>query len=199
MFPIALTMIMSVNQYPSTINGYSGDWDKIIDNYKNHSNIGNDILYHWIAEVGDICHAEYGSQTPVSNAEALSFLKSFPRYHNVAMTSSLSESQILAKLAFGYPIYYSGFTRDTGVGHAFVIDGVCKQKYYKQDLFNIGSSEKEYTHEVSLVHCNLGWYGNCNGYYKIGMFDTSKIVVIDDKNNYTYDFTDRTTFITYTL
>ncbi len=58
--------------------------------------------------------------------------------------------------------------------HAWVIDG-----YKKQVLYHIETNKA--VQERTLVHCNWGWRGRCDGYYYSKLFDLNKGAVIDDE------------------
>ena len=81
-------------------------------------------------------------------------------------------------------------------GHAWVCDGGIQNGTLRVITFNgslpEGASRKYNDCQLltSLFHYNWGWNGNCNGYFKGDVFDTSKAEIYDnaDGNTMQYDF-----------
>jgi hypothetical protein len=65
-------------------------------------------------------------------------------------------------------------TDTTYSGHAWVIDDY----HVSSETFTSGG--KLFQRPVYLVHCNLGWSGQKNGWYADGLFDTRSGTVVDD-------------------
>lgn len=70
-------------------------------------------------------------------------------------------------------------------GHAWVIDGYIKRK-------NVSSTGSVLNNQT-LVHCNWGWHGDCNGYFTSGVFKSQQAVITDgfgqyQNENYWYAF-----------
>ena len=64
-------------------------------------------------------------------------------------------------------------------GHAWVIDGY---RFLPVSLLF-------FTHSFPMVHCNLGWNGNDNGWYYSGVFDTNRVPIPTRSTEGTrYDF-----------
>lgn len=65
----------------------------------------------------------------------------------------------------------------TGGGHAWVIDGVLirRRKIY---IYADGVLSDSYYEYERLVHCNWGWSGSSNGYYKSAVFNTNTGAII---------------------
>jgi hypothetical protein len=69
-------------------------------------------------------------------------------------------------------------------GHYWVIDGYGSMTTYKEYFYN---SQTGQTATVTLnlnnclmVHCNLGWNGNANGWYIYGIFDTENRTLLEE-------------------
>lgn len=88
-------------------------------------------------------------------------------------------------------------------GHAWIIDGYKSKKLHYRDYFftkpaydiygnPIVSGEPFAEYDVvsySLSHINWGWNGHGNGYYDVGVFDTTKCKELDDEASYSqYNF-----------
>ncbi len=67
--------------------------------------------------------------------------------------------------------WYYNVNKEKNVGHAWVVDGYA----------NMSCNMKVNGYVVPVlvtadyVHCNLGWNGSCNGYYRDGVFDTRNV------------------------
>ena len=104
------------------------------------------------------------------------------------------------------PIYAGGYTQ-SGLGHAWVIDGYMERQRTRTDKYESSSGDgiTYYTLEHDkLFHCNWGWCGFCDGYYIEDIFDLNdrinKDEIIDEKINtdhYGYNFKYENTVITY--
>jgi len=62
-------------------------------------------------------------------------------------------------------------------GHYWVIDG------YRAMAVEVNDKNKPmYLYITDYVHCNMGWGGNCDGWYFEGVFNTNKIPLDDDND-----------------
>ncbi|GMO29964.1 MAG: hypothetical protein Ta2B_10870 [Termitinemataceae bacterium] len=106
-----------------------------------------------------------------------------------------SKTLVQQKLNNGHPILISANSADgkkkavgssTGtanVGHMWIIDGYGTLTYYKEYLKR-QSNGLNYTYNITfnncmMVHCNLGWDGDADGWYIYGIFDTAHVSSID--------------------
>ena len=92
-------------------------------------------------------------------------------YNNVKLHWGYDEDKVLKSLENGCPIFISATSKVIN-GHAWVIDGYIK-RFYKQ---NPDSALKSQT----LVHCNWGWGGLCNGYFISGVFKPKDVTISDN-------------------
>lgn len=88
-------------------------------------------------------------------------------------------------MSFKHPLFlllvlvavFVGALSGAANGHAWVIDG-----YMEQELRTSGSTTA--LDSRTLLHCNWGWNGMCNGYYEAGIFNVkTKGAVIKDEND----------------
>lgn len=70
------------------------------------------------------------------------------------------------------PLLVSGYSSTPGgkVGHAWLIDGECKQTRIIEQRFTDIVIDS-WTESRTLIHANFGWGGSCDGYYYPGVFD----------------------------
>lgn len=89
--------------------------------------------------------------------------------------------------------------REKGItsSHAWNIDGY-KTKVRRKTVERYVNRELESTYTETerqdMVHCDLGWEGNCNGYYVSGVFHLASSQIEYDEgasyipgNNFNYD------------
>lgn len=81
------------------------------------------------------------------------------------------EGKVINSLDKGCPVFISAISKVIN-GHAWVIDGYIKRDK-KTSSGNIVKSQ-------TLVHCNWGWNGRCNGYFTSGVFKTSSAEISDN-------------------
>ena len=81
------------------------------------------------------------------------------------------DATVLNSLDNGCPVFMSAIAAVVS-GHAWVIDGYIMRDYVSSN----GVVDKSQT----LVHCNWGWHGVCNGYFTSGIFKTDEVVLPDN-------------------
>ena len=163
---IALAQIMAYHEYPKTVyyDGVQCDWKEIKKNkysqkspiisQKGYTQVG--YLLRKIGYYSDMLYfRKFSFATP---AAAKRCLTSFG-YQNVQKHTGYHESVILNMLKANNPVFIAAIS-GTVNGHAWVIDGYKIRK----------KAGRTYT----LLHCNWGWRGLCNGYYYSGIFDLNK-------------------------
>lgn len=179
---IAISQIIAFNEYPEmTCNGQEIDYPEIkkiycYDNIWNEgSDAGKEMLARLCINVGELCKIKYHSIFGNSFGfawpwDAKSCLEAFG-YPNVSWNPGYDESLVIETLNNDCPVFISalsGFLQ----GHAWVIDGYIKRDYVS-DKGTVKASQ-------TLVHCNWGWHGNCNGYFTSGVFHTQEAETYDE-------------------
>ena len=183
---IALSQIIAYHEYPYnlTCNRVPIDYPEIKKIYSydkrkyEGSDEGKEMLALFCSGVGGWCRTKYGSIFGEAwgfawPSDAKYCLETF-EYKNVSLNWSYDERQVLKSLDNGCPVFMSAIAGLIS-GHAWVIDGYMKRNYV--------SSSGTVKESQTLVHCNWGWGGSCNGYFTSGIFRT--------KDAATYDFTSR--------
>ncbi|MDR2600950.1 MAG: C10 family peptidase [Spirochaetaceae bacterium] len=119
---------------------------------------------------------------------------------NYAYATSLSETSnsstiyysttpatIKSALDNNRPIYTRG-QPSTGSGHAWVMDGYGSMTSYREYFYNAKTGATTYVtitlSNCLMVHCNLGWNGNANGWYTYGIFDTVNRTLLESNSSY---------------
>lgn len=179
---IAVSQIIAYHEYPRlTCDGLQIDYPEIkkIYNYDNRWNkgtaIGREMLARFCRNIGAWCNIRYNSIFNQSWGfawpwDAEDCLKLFG-YQNVSLNWYYNEYRVLQSLDNGCPVFMSAITKSFS-GHAWVIDGYI-QRNYVSDKGTVSESQ-------TLVHCNWGWHGKCNGYFTSGIFHTDEAVIPDE-------------------
>ena len=82
----------------------------------------------------------------------------------------------------------------TAGGHAWALDGYKTRVTTIRQMARTATSGWFFTGEVTtltdhFMHFNWGWYGNCNGYFAEGVYDTSQALLYDTEiHNENYNF-----------
>ena len=61
---------------------------------------------------------------------------------------------------------------------------VVSNNYYVDGVYD--RTETTYSNPVTMLHCDFGWEGYCNGYYVSGIFDVDDDRVEFDPSRYEY-------------
>lgn len=193
---VAVSQIIAYHEYPASLicNNMEIDYSAIkkIYSYNNRYGTGTttsqEMLARFIICVGGWCQTQYhsifgidwGFAWPWNARDCLSLFG----YENVSLNWGYDENQVIEALGNGCPVFISAIS---GVisGHAWVIDGYIKRNYV--------SSTGVIAQKQTLVHCNWGWHGDCNGYFTSGVFKTRQAIISDNfgqgmNKNYWYAF-----------
>lgn len=153
--PLAVGMIMSFYEYPTSYNGYSLNWAQI----KLDSNNSN--LFKFLVDLGNPNNldAEYGSSgTSVSTGN---IDRTFYNMGYKSLSSSyFNETTAQSALQAHTPLLLVG--QATEGGHAWSIDGLYKVTT-TQLSSTIGGTDTIVN--TFYYHCVWGWGGKGNGYF----------------------------------
>lgn len=193
--PIALTMLFSAKQYPSEIRSVEGDWEQIINDFNEYlwTNSANvDILARWVDKIGNItCAQYYNAGTWILPIAIKTAMDCYPRYRRIQpqLFDYHDQNRIIHNLICSNPVImfsstqslysiediendlsniFNDFADFCANGHYFVIDGlgyVSSRHNIIYENCNCGI-DTTFTYQYPLLHCNFGWDGYCNGYYR---------------------------------
>ena len=211
----ALAQIMSYYLYPSAISitypnadvtSQTLDWSSIKAHQTGHSisqcssqevdvhkSIGR--LLRQLGHMNNSIYSSYGTST---FAEIV--VKPTMQNLNYCTGSSFTDydwNTIVNQLDNCHLFLINGM--DLVGGHSWVIDGYLQTtSVYQHFVYggvSIGSPDGwvpvGYVYNyVRLCHFNWGWYGDCDGYFSSGVFDTQQANLYDesDSNTHSYDF-----------
>lgn len=187
---IAVSQIIAFNEHPTslTCNGLDIDYAAIkkLYSFTDPTNTGTyleqEMMARFILNVGGWCGTKYHSIFGYSwgfawPSGAKKCLSTFG-YENVTLKWGYDEETVLNSLESGCPVFMSAIAKLFS-GHAWVIDGYIKR--------NRVASTGTITDRQTLVHCNWGWHGNCNGYFTSGVFKTNEAQISDGFGQTAYE------------
>lgn len=177
--PVALAQICAYNRFPTDFEGNDDfSWEsvrRVYSYYGGTYSMGSDVDQVWASFVVAMCglysECNFGSSessTTTSKAkDALEILGyTNVRTHTWANVGHDMDYYVTQHLRTNRPAYYSGRRITNGLsttGHAWVVDGLW-----------ILTSQSD---DMVLYHANFGWGGPHNGWYKAGMFNTSRNMI----------------------
>lgn len=183
---VAVAQYMACFQYPSSYNGYSFDWDAMINS--------GGILDHYVDTESMIAQLMYQLSRPnnlniiynYDKDEAGGYISNISRamqhfgYSNEGYTYGYTEDVVLNQLQNGYPVIMGGYRQKEDApeeteGHAWLVDGLYEKSREVTTIYKNGSKFKK-TEYSYLYRCNWGWKedlvkGNYNGWFVAGNFD----------------------------
>ncbi len=191
----AMAQIMSVYSYPNTISlTYPGanrssinlDWANmnkflnVFGWYDVPADTGTQIAY-LMREIGQQVGMDYKQATnergPLSGASSKNVPGGFNHFgYTCSNLLDYAYSSIYRNLQSHKPIYMRGVDSTNG-GHAWVVDGdktITRtiKTYRGRTSTGPWILESTETKVYSYLHCNWGWDGISNGYFRAGTFNT---------------------------
>lgn len=174
---VALGQILAYHQYPTVIdNVYAPVWLAIRTNVwvppTNdfiYIDYGTDQVAILLSELGrnkylDMKYTKSGSSS--NSRKAYKTLEKLG-YQNTGRTDGYDQALILTHLNTDRPVLIGATSpkEESGDGkkhgHTWVIDGY---------IHRLRGSQSEI-----MMHCNMGWGGQCDGYYVSSLFDTTQV------------------------
>lgn len=170
-----------------TINGNTYYYDDLSQfTYENFDNVKNneyllDQLGNFIYDIAEMMNAKYyptGTKADIYDA--------IPVLRNVGFSNLSSfkdnEAKIKEMIDGGKPVWIQGFddmgtsTEYDDKGHAWLLDGrLCYNtttyKVTKRNGLVVDREAVYYSQIRDYVHCNFGWFGDCDGYYNYNIYD----------------------------
>lgn len=173
-FPLAISKIMAYFETPTyfTYNGHTVNWYELKNNIR--STEGSKSAAHLLRGVGGSCKSKYFySGTFTLPSDTYRFMK------EVGLSDAGSHRYrfdlVKEMLNNGWPMIIYGIPGiNITNSHAWNIDGYkIKKKTFTENKYinNELISTTIKTDTCNMVHCDLGWGGNYNGYYVSGIFN----------------------------
>lgn len=180
---IAVGQVLAYNQSGSTITiaGTSFVWNLI-----NQCNYGLYPSFDARSEIARFIHTigvwmnttyrDDGSGAPLSNAPKMFRHAGYQGVDLINYDKAKARTMIYSNKV---PFYMYGANAANLKSHAWVIDGW--NEYTLQDWMTTYGPNNRINPPVLIsevyhcyVHCNFGWGGKCDGYYRDNLFDTTK-------------------------
>ncbi|MBR7068038.1 MAG: C10 family peptidase [Bacteroidales bacterium] len=192
----AIAQVMAYHRYPNYYN-----WDEILK-YKNirdnsqSTTTSKTEIAQLFRTIGDNVYMQWGSQSGALVSDAPVHFQKMGYSHS-GIYQDYDLNKIRVSLSNNCPVIIGGSSKMTcitykrwiffgkekkicavtGGGHAWVIDGVLIRRR-KIDIYADGVLSDSYYEYERLVHCNWGWSGSSNGYYKSAVFNTNTGAII---------------------
>ncbi|WP_039418695.1 C10 family peptidase [Porphyromonas gulae] len=168
---VAVGQITTCHQHPTVLNNQGLDWTILSkptgDSFSSFEEIT--AIASYMRTIGDYCKNNWGYNG--TSASGKNVPKAFDKLgYQTTNLIKYKESRVDESLGNNWPVYIQG--QRASNAHAWVIDGYrhVKYKYYYYSpngtLIGIGIKYENF------FHCNWGWGGSYNGFFKKGVFDT---------------------------
>lgn len=193
--PIAIGQFLNYHQWPNTnvINNESFSWTLISQNYYrgNPSSLAKQEVAKFTYNIGVSTGADYENLDSVETSANLISLVLMLNHFNI---SNILPRTIIANgtnyvhardiLINKGPFCMKGEDPDYNKGHAWVADGwkeyvtTITHTWYNNSTGAIEVQMEVSSETTTLMHCNMGWGGLCDGYYNGTMvgFDTTQML-----------------------
>ncbi len=183
---IATAQAVALFNKPTTHNGHTYDWDNIWAYETNKYALtteqraaAEDDIATLVRRIGDLVNMDYGKDKSSANTQKVEKCLETLGFNSGNYTSYDKEA-IAASLKDGLPVICDGYSHKKttlGIatyskGHAWVIDGFVRQlqviNSYYTDTGRLASTKTDIR---NFFHCNWGWTGGCNGFFRNMEFD----------------------------
>lgn len=186
---IALGQILNYHTYPSPIdlNGHTYYWRDINSATWNNTSLDDqtkDVVAAFLFDLAEALDAIYyeNGETGAGRSDVKRVLKN-SHYYDIT-NGEINEARIYPMLYNYKPVWTEGYSSN-GNGHAWVIDG-WKTISTTHIRITYNGNNVEISRQIigttstHYVHCNMGWLGECDGYYTMNIFDVS-VQLPDDR------------------
>ncbi len=155
--PLAVGTVMGYYSWPSSLEGYSLDWNAMHNSSQN-------LLW---ARLFEILGRKRYVDAQYSHNVTSAYSKNIPRaFVNAGYTGakyeSFDTSVVNASLGNKNPVLCDGIEDGANSGHEWIIDGGFTKGYIEMPITPDDQKKKVYD---SYYHCVWGWGGMANGYY----------------------------------
>ena len=149
------------------------DWNTINDPNKKYTDLYDsnqiDEISTFIRDIGDMCCMDYDDGGSTSLPWKIDNCLQDFGFENSDLYWFYDSESIIESLWDKNPVIISGARTDCEAGHTWVIDG------YDYTIDDVDGNH-------TLLHCNWGWDGRCNGFYYSKIFNLNAGAEIVDSN-----------------
>ena len=183
---IALAQILNYHSYPSpiTLDGHTFYWSDI--NQFNRSNFeiasADSVLVDKMSSfifrlAQDLDVTYYSDGSTGASMQDVRRVMASQGYKHFSI-GDITRERIYPMIWTNRPVFAGGFNA-SGSGHAWVIDGwktiETSRILITYDGYGVEKSRQTLSsYQTYYVHCNMGYYGMCDGYYTLDLFDLSE-------------------------
>ena len=186
---IAMAQIVASNHLhhnvsPGSIGRISLDWAAIHKAILNPSSLGNNYIANQVALLVAALGLELGMNYGIENSganiyDAEDCFKSLG-YKGVNK-HTFRQSYVRTMLWERKRPCYVRAVNAQQQGHAWLADGWLWRRRDQYAIISGKRSDYSVSYQTqTLMHCNYGWAGRCDGFYHIGLFNTNQQAVIPD-------------------
>ena len=190
--PTAIAQIMAYYRHPSshsddTFGLVTYDWDLMRSNYRtdfpgnSDDTTATDAISKLMYQIGYAAEAwPEDGKTFTYHYKIVEALNAFG--YTSSNVVDFSYSIIKSQIDTNRPVYVTGDNPNTGIGHAWVIDGYkfeerLSKYYYAEPPFNL---YKTTTHTTRYFHCNWGTDVQGNGHTVNGLYLATDFIYTED-------------------
>jgi len=209
---IAITQIMTYYQYPTSISlTYPGadkstqtlNWSQLKAHETEHTLIScTDTVTHkatsrFVRQVGYMngSYSVSGSGTAVNALLIPTTLSTLGYQTQFYDDDEVTVSTLRSELDSNHLFAMMGNLWTEPAGHVWVLDGYTRTGSITYYLDRVAANLDEWEvvgssdNTTTLLHFNWGWYGDCNGYFEAGVYNTHNATSYDNNHHpQTYDF-----------
>lgn len=192
---IALAQILNYHSYPSPIvlDGHTFYWSDINQFNRSNFEIASadsvlvDKMSNYIYRLAqDLDVTYYSDGSTGASIEDVRRVMASQGYKHFSI-GDITRERIYPMIWTNRPVYARGSVRTDEGGHAWVIDGwktiETSRILITYDGYGVEKSRQTLSsYQTYYVHCNMGYYGKCDGYYTLDLFDLS-----DERNGDEYE------------
>lgn len=177
---VAMMQIMTYNAYPSPfiIEDVTIPFEELreMKYVLNDSSIYAKAVALIVKSIRDYCGVTHlGTSSLIWPKHAAKYFKNVMGYSNVqryADPKRCDVNMIIDCLMKGYPVFVAAKANGFHA-HSWVVDGLIYKNYYgHKEGEESGDYKGEAYKSEAYFHCNWGWGGKDDGYFKAGIFDT---------------------------
>lgn len=185
----AVAQFMAMYKYPESYNGFTFNWDAMIDSTHTNATINSPVtdrlaMLMFQLGVDQNLDMNYGIYSSGANPENIPRTFENMGYKQGGRLVTYKTSQVSANLKLRGPVLVGG-RNNLDEGHRWLAHGLIERKvhvtaYLENSLVPVRTFERV---EATYILCNMGWGGSADGYYLSECFDT------DEGPDYQYNTT----------
>lgn len=183
----AVGQLMVYHKHPKIVNGVSIDWNLLQTKNPTQNAQCADQVALLLRYLGDQLHNKWGEESTSAYTDESCKVLTNLGYAVFSPLVPFQSDAVMHSVSNHCPVIMRGQDERVQIngewdyqgGHAWIIDGVIKQKGTITAYFS--RNRVEVTHrERFLFHCNWGWYGKYNGYFESEVFDAIDPIIADN-------------------